>query len=378
MTNSETEMKTNPKMVLRRRLIRALLLVSVLAGAAWWGWHEYIAPPTESTDNAYTEAEIADVTALVSGPIEKVLVHDTDAVKAGDVLVLLDKKDAQIRLARTSAALDEAERRVRQLYINASLIGEKAESRRAAVAANESSLLRLRTNLEKANRDLKRQKALARAEATSDEKLTNAQTAAAAALASVKEAESRLESAKADLRTVLEEQRANDALIAGVSVETHPLVLAAKAERDQAALDLERTTVRAPIDGVVGQRTAEVGRRIQAGVRLMTVTPVEKIYVNANFKEPQLEGIRVGQKVDLRADIYGKSVLYSGRVVGLSAASGSALAPIPAQNATGNWIKVVQRLPVRIEIDPEDLKRAPLRVGLSMHATVYLGTEGTK
>jgi len=169
-----------------------------------------------------------------------------------------------------------------------------------------------------------------------------------------------------------EELNAHLTLIQGVSVADHPDMLAARARVEQAELDLVRTTVRAPIDGIVSQRVVDVGQRVQAGQRLMRVTPVERIYVNANFKEAQLKGMRSGQTVRLTSDVYGDGIVYAGRVVGLAAGSGSAFAPIPAQNATGNWIKVVQRVPVRIELDPAHLRAHPLRVGLSMHVTVNL------
>ncbi|WP_434508532.1 HlyD family efflux transporter periplasmic adaptor subunit [Pseudomonas aeruginosa] len=160
------------------------------------------------------------------------------------------------------------------------------------------------------------------------------------------------------------------------TVDDNPAVLAAKARLDQARVNLERTVLRAPFDGVIAQRSVEIGQQVQTGVRLMTVVPIDRIYVDANFKEGQLQKVRPGQHVELTSDLYGSDVVYTGRVEGFAGGSGSAFAAIPAQNATGNWIKVVQRLPVRIWIDPEQLKQHPLRVGLSMEATVDLRDHG--
>jgi membrane fusion protein (multidrug efflux system) len=164
--------------------------------------------------------------------------------------------------------------------------------------------------------------------------------------------------------------RAAEALVAGTSVSTNPAVALAQAKRDQAALDLERTVIRAPIDGVIAKNTIEVGQRVEAGAALMTVVPIQSAYVDANFKEEQLRRVRIGQPVILTSDLYGRGVKFHGRVTGVAGGTGAAFAVIPAQNATGNWIKVVQRLPVRIALDPNELARHPLRVGLSMNVDI--------
>lgn len=190
-------------------------------------------------------------------------------------------------------------------------------------------------------------------------------------------AENRLRNATAALaaaraqRGAAEGSRAvNKALISGVSLETNPEVAAARAQLAQARLNLQRTVIRAPIDGVIAKRAVQVGQRVQVGAPLMTVVPVDQAYVNANFKEGQLARVQIGQPVELTSDLYGSSVKYRGRVAGLAGGTGSAFSLIPAQNATGNWIKVVQRLPVRIELDAAELRAHPLRVGLSMKATI--------
>ena len=204
----------------------------------------------------------------------------------------------------------------------------------------------------------------------SGEELTVAQNAFTTAQANVAQARAAVSQASASRGAARESWAANQALIAGTTVDTNPDVAAAKARLDQARLDLERTVIRAPIDGVVTNRQIQVGQRVAAGAAVMTIVPVNSAYVDANFKEGQLARVRPGQPVELKSDLYGGDVVYHGRVVGFSGGTGSAFALIPAQNATGNWIKVVQRVPVRIALDPRELARHPLRVGLSMEAEI--------
>jgi membrane fusion protein (multidrug efflux system) len=176
--------------------------------------------------------------------------------------------------------------------------------------------------------------------------------------------------AKASRAAAIGSLDANKVLIANTTVDTNPEVLLARAKRDQASVDLERTVLRAPVDGVVASRQVLVGQRVQSGASVMSVVPIESVHVDANFKEIQLDNVRLGQPVELKSDLYGSKVVYHGKVAGLAGGAGSAFAMIPAQNATGNWIKVVQRLPVRVAIDAADLRAHPLGVGLSMDATV--------
>jgi membrane fusion protein (multidrug efflux system) len=179
-----------------------------------------------------------------------------------------------------------------------------------------------------------------------------------------------MSSAQAQFTAAEGTRRATEVLIAGASVEDNPEVTAARTQLAQATLNLDRTVIRAPIDGVVAKRTVQVGQRVQVGASLMSIVPVDQAYVNANFKEGQLERVRLGQPVELQSDLYGSSVKFHGRVTGLAGGTGSAFSVIPAQNATGNWIKVVQRLPVRVELDPKELSEHPLSVGLSMKAVI--------
>jgi len=356
----------------RKRLLAGLGAVTLLAGGGWWAYDAFFAADAVSTENAYTAVEVAQVTPLVGGPVRDVQVVDTQAVRAGQVLVMLDDTDAKLAVASAQAELARAERRVRQLFANDDSLAGQLGARTADVASAEADLGRARADLQKAELDAWRRRELAKTGTVSREALTNAETALRVAQAAVAQGRAKVEAAKAARAAAVGAREANTVLIAGTSVENHPEVLAARTRFDQARVDLERTVIRAPFDGVVAQRSVEIGQRVQPGQRLMAVVPVERIYVDANFKEGQLREVRVGQPVHLTSDLYGDEVVYTGRVVGFSGGSGSAFAAIPAQNATGNWIKVVQRLPVRIELDGAQLRAHPLRVGLSMHATVDL------
>ena len=331
----------------RRKLLRKRLFVglgSALAAAAiavtlWWF---FVGAGTISTDDAYVEASNAQITPQINGTIASVPVNDTDRVRRGDPLVVIDPSDARLAQAQTEANYGQALRRVTQYFAN-------AEAAAATVSARQADLARGKV-------DYDRRAALATSGAVSGDELTTARNAYATAQAELSAAEQQL--------------AAIQALIKGTDVAHNPEVLAAKAALDKASLDLVRTVLRAPVDGVVAQSTVQVGQRVQVGATLMSVVPIAKAYVNANFKEGQLTRVHVGQPVTLTSDLYGADVVYHGRVVGLGGGTGSAFALIPAQNATGNWIKVVQRLPVRVALNPDELAQHPLRVGLSMTAKI--------
>ncbi|MGV0958262.1 MAG: HlyD family efflux transporter periplasmic adaptor subunit [Limnohabitans sp.] len=315
--------------------------VLLIAAAATAYWSLYVSHFI-STDNAYTMVEIAQITPSVGGTVLEVQAKDTQAVNRGDVLVVIDPTDARLALAQASAELDRSVRRVASYQAN-------DERLAAQLAATQS-------DLDRAKVDLQRREALAASGSVSGDELTRARNAHSAA--------------QANLRAAQAAKDANATLIKGTQPDTHPEVLAAKARLDQAKVDLDRTTVKAPVDGVVVKRQVQLGQRVQPGMPLMAVVPVQDMYVDANFKEVQLSQVRIGQPVRLHADLYGKDVSFQGVVEGFSASSGSALSAIPAQNATGNWIKVVQRLPVRIKLDATELQAHPLKVGLSMHAEI--------
>lgn len=356
----------------RRRLLvifgSAVTLIALLYGACAL----IFAGHTVSTDNAYTAVEVTQITPLVSGPVVSVAVIDSQMVRAGDVLVKLDETDRRIALKQAEANLAQARRHVLQLMANDLALKGQSDSRTEEIRSAEADLARAQANLDKAMLDEKRRRNLIDGGAVSAQELSNAETELRDARAAVQQAEAHVRLAKA-ARTAAEGARqANYALIADSTVETHPEVQAAAEKLQQARVDLDRMVIRAPLAGVVTQRRVDVGQQVQAGSRLMSIVPIESIYVDANFKEGQLRDVRPGQRVTLTSDLYGKDVVYHGRVQGLAGGSGSAFAAIPAQNATGNWIKVVQRLPVRVYLDPQQLIEHPLRVGLSMNVTVDL------
>ncbi|MGR4864006.1 HlyD family efflux transporter periplasmic adaptor subunit [Caulobacter sp. LARHSG274] len=367
LTAPAPEAKTNGK---RKALFAGLGAVVLLGAAAFGGYYVLVGSHHVETDNAYVGAYVAQVTPLIGGPVRSVAVNDTQVVRQGQVLVVLDDTDARIALASAQADLATARRKVRGYLATDQSLSAQIAARDADQARAAATVTSARSDLDRARVDLDRRKALAVTGAVSGDELTRAQNALANAQAAYDSAKAAQVQAAANRAAAVGSLAANTTLTDGTSVDTNPEVAAARARLDQAAVDLARTVIRAPIDGVVTRRNVQVGQRVAAGAVLMQVVPVQQAYVDANFKEAQLRKVRIGQPVELEADLYGGSVKYRGTVVGLSGGTGSAFALIPAQNATGNWIKVVQRLPVRVAIAPADLKAHPLRVGLSMKATI--------
>jgi membrane fusion protein (multidrug efflux system) len=298
---------TNDRKLQKRKLLLTALMTTVgitaIAASAYW---YTMAERYVSTDNAYTAVEIAQVTPSITGTVSEILVTDTQPVKQGDILVKIDQTDARLVLAQMEA--DQ----------------KKALAIQAAAEAE----------LEKSGIDLKRRLPLAGSGSISSDEITKAEN-------SYKTSKANLDSASAAVTQI-------------------------KARVEQAQVDFSRTIIRSPVAGIIAKRQVQLGQRVQPGTPLLGVVPVQELHVDANFKEVQLEKVRIGQPVKIYSDIYGKSVTYHGTVAGLSGGSGSAFAAIPAQNATGNWIKVVQRLPVRINLNPTELEENPLKVGLSM------------
>jgi membrane fusion protein (multidrug efflux system) len=341
-----------------------------LAGIGWFAYDALIASRHVTTDNAYVGANVAQITPLMAVPVAEVLVDDARIVKRGEVLVRLDDTDARLALAQAEAALSAAERRVRGVIATDSGLAAQVTARNADRAEAAARLAAARGDLDKARIDMQRREALAASGSVSGEELTIARNALSTATANLRAAEAAQALAAANLATAGSTLRANTALIANTTPDTHPDVLAARAMRDQARINLERTVIRAPVDGVVSRRQVQVGQRVQPGAMLMVVVPIRDVYVDANFKEVQLAKVKPGQPVTLHSDLYGADVEYKGTVVGFTGGTGAAFSVVPAQNATGNWIKVVQRLPVRIKLDPAQVVAHPLRVGLSMNVDV--------
>ncbi|TXG81596.1 MAG: HlyD family efflux transporter periplasmic adaptor subunit [Sphingomonadales bacterium] len=354
----------------RKWLFAAFAGGLLLASGGYWAYNQMNAGHVV-TDNAYVGADVAQVTPLIGGPVSEVLVQDAQTVKRGDVLVRLDDTDARIALARAEAELAATERRVRGLVANDSGLAAQVAAQAADAARANAQIAAARSERDKAAIDLQRREALAASGAVSGDELTAARNAYASAAANLRAAEATYRQASAGRAAAAGARAANGALIADGNVATNPEVLAARAAVAQAKVDLARTVVRAPVDGVVSRRQVQVGQRVQPGTVLMVVVPVKAAYVDANFKEVELAEVRPGQKVTLISDLYGEDVTYHGKVIGFAGGTGAAFALVPAQNATGNWIKVVQRLPVRIALDPKELEQRPLRVGLSMTATVH-------
>ncbi|QQJ98443.1 efflux RND transporter periplasmic adaptor subunit [Burkholderia ambifaria] len=331
----------------RKRMMTLLIAVIVIAAIAYGLYYFLVARFHEETDDAYVNGNVVQITPQITGTVIAVKADDTQTVKAGDPLVVLDPADSQVALQQAEANLAQTVRQVRGLFVN-------DDQYRAQVALRQS-------DLSKAQDDLRRRVAVAQTGAVSQEEISHARDAVRAAQASVDAAQQQLAS--------------NRALTANTTIASHPNVMAAAAKVRDAYLANARNVLPAPVTGYVAKRSVQVGQRVSPGNPLMSVVPLNAVWVDANFKEVQLKHMRIGQPVELTADIYGSSAVYHGKVVGFSAGTGSAFSLLPAQNATGNWIKVVQRLPVRIEIDPKELEKHPLRIGLSMQVDVNIKDE---
>ncbi|NIE84142.1 MULTISPECIES: HlyD family secretion protein [unclassified Burkholderia] len=331
----------------RKRMMTLLILAIVIAAIAYGLYYFLVARFHEETDDAYVNGNVVQITPQVTGTVIAVNADDTQSIRIGEPLVKLDPADSAIALQSAEANLAQTVRRVRGLYAD-------DDQYRAQVAQRDS-------DLSKAQDDLRRRLAVAQTGAVSQEEISHARDA-------VKAAQASLDAARQQLA-------ANVALTANTTVANHPDVLAAAATVRNAYLNNARNTLPAPVTGYVAKRSVQVGQRVSPGTPLMSVVPLGQIWVDANFKEVQLDHMRIGQPVSVTADIYGSSVKYHGKVIGFSAGTGSAFSLLPAQNATGNWIKVVQRLPVRIALDPQELERHPLRIGLSMQVDVDIKDE---
>jgi membrane fusion protein (multidrug efflux system) len=328
----------------RKRMMTLLVIVILIAAIAYGLYYFLVARFHEDTDDAYVNGNVVQITPQVTGTVVAVNADDTQTVKTGDPLVVLDPADARVALEQAEANLAQTVRQVRGLFAD-------DNQYQAQVAQRQSDLSR-------AQDDLKRRLTVAQTGAVSQEEISHARDAVKSAQAAVEAAQQQLAS--------------NRALTANTTIANHPNVQASAAKVRDAYLNNARNTLPAPVTGYVAKRSVQVGQRVSPGTPLMAIVPLGAVWVDANFKEVQLKHMRIGQPVELTADVYGSSVVYHGKVVGFSAGTGSAFSLLPAQNATGNWIKVVQRLPVRIALDPKELEQHPLRIGLSMQADVTI------
>ncbi len=343
----------------RRKPLLTILALLVMAGAIGAGtWYWRIARFYESTDDAYVNTHIVSVTPQIVGTVKAVTVQDTDIVEVGQLLVELDGNDAKIALEAAEAELAQTVRRVHNVYATNNTL-------EAEIAVHRATRARHAAEVSKARDDVETRDGLIASGAVGKEELKHAQT-------NLQVANAALDATDAAIATALERLSANKTLTAGVSVPEHPEVRRAAARVQEAHLAWQRTRIVAPIAGDIARRQVQVGQRVQPGAPLLSVVPLTAVWVDANFKEGQLRKMRIGQPAKVMADLYGKKVVYDGRVAGFGAGTGGAFALLPAQNASGNWIKIVQRVPVRIELEPAQLAVHPLRVGLSMVVEVEL------
>jgi membrane fusion protein (multidrug efflux system) len=355
----------------RRALLFGLLtVVIVVLGLGYIAYWFAVGRNHVSTDDAYVNADSADITPQVAGQVIKVLAQDTQPVKQGQMLVQIDPADAKVALDQAQAELDQATRKVNGYFANEQALSGQVAVRAADITKADAQIMSAQSDLDRARTELGRRQRLAQSGAVSGDELTQAENQERGAEAALTQARAAKTQAEANRGAAIGTQAVNTALISGAPVAENPEVAAARAKVAKAQLDFDRTTLRAPFDGVVAKKNVALGEQVQVGAPLMQVVPINRAYVDANFKEVQLRHVRLGQPVILTADLYGGHVKFHGRVAGVAGGTGAAFALIPAQNATGNWIKIVQRLPVRVSLDPKELQAHPLRVGLSMKAVI--------
>lgn len=348
----------------RKPLLIGVLVIVLLIGLGWAAYWFFIGRLHQSTDDAYVAGDIVQITSQVNGTVIGINVEDTDYVQAGETLVRLNPADAEVALQQAEAQLALAVRQARTLYSDNKTLSARTGERKA-------ELQRALADASRARQDLQRRQAVAAEGAVSGEELEHAQTA-------LDNAQNAVKAAKANLAAAEQQLASGRALTEDTTVASHPSVQQAAANVKAAYLAKIRSNIVSPISGQVAKRNVQIGQRIQTGMPLMAIVPLKQVWVDANFKEDQLRDMRIGQAVHLHADIYGDDIEYAGRIVGLGAGTGAAFSLLPAQNATGNWIKVVQRVPVRIELKPAQIAAHPLRVGLSMQAEVDIADTSGK
>jgi membrane fusion protein (multidrug efflux system) len=340
--NATVEPAAPPTAAKRRRILLLIAVIFIVLGALWAVYWILVLSKREQTDDAYVNGNKVVISPQISGTVIAVLADDTQLVTAGQVLVRLDPIDAETALNRTASALAQAVRQVRQTKWTADQYDSVIETRKLELARAEA--------------DLAKREPLLADHAIAPEEVRHARETVAMA--------------RAALNQAIRQAASAHALVDGTRVEDNPAVLQAKAAYRDTWITARRNAVVAPVTGYVAGRSVQLGQHIQAGQALMMIIPLNSLWVDANFKEVQLRNLHIGQPAEVRSDLYGGSSIFHGRVVGMSAGTGAAFALLPPQNASGNWIKVVQRVPVRVQIDRKDLEKWPLRVGLSTTVTV--------
>jgi membrane fusion protein (multidrug efflux system) len=343
-----TDTQTTPNPNKRRAVLAGITVAFIVASVGYGAYYLLVASKHAETDNAYVGGNLVNVSSQVTGSVIEIGADETQMVRAGTELVRLDPADAAINLAQAEARLGTAVRQQRERYTN--------------VAQYEAMLAQRRVAVKTAQEDLARRAPLAADNVVSGEEVAHARRA--------------VDDAQAALDVATKQLAAARVSVAGVAPAEHPAVLAAKADYLAAWLAARRNAIVAPVTGFIAKRSVQVGSRIAPGAPLMSIVPLDRLWIDANFKESELRAIRVGQAATIEADIYGSKVAYHGKVVGLGAGTGSAFSLLPAQNATGNWIKVVQRVPVRIALEPKELEAHPLRIGLSTTVDVDISEQG--
>jgi membrane fusion protein (multidrug efflux system) len=328
----------------RRRALAILAAVAIVAGIGWAAWYLLVARWHQDTDDAYVQGNVVSIVPQTMGTVVSIDADEGMRVEAGQALVHLDPNDAQVAYDQSVANLAGTVRQVRGLY-------SSVESGQADLAARQVAV-------RQAREDVKRREGLVASGAVSREELAHARDILAGAEAALSGSQGQLSRSRA--------------LVDATEIASQPQVQAAAGQLRQAWLNLQRMAIVAPVSGHVAKREVQLGQRVAPGNTLMTIVPLEQVWIEANFKETQLTNMRIGQPVEVHADLYGSDVRYDGRVASLGMGTGSAFSLLPAQNASGNWIKIVQRVPVRIELDPKQVVEHPLRLGLSMHVDVAI------
>ena len=381
---SQTEQKeienTNPpapppapaqKDATKTRLIGFSVLAIVAVGGYFlYHYLETNASRYVKTDNAYAAAELAQITPKIAGTITELNVIDTQYVHQGDLIAKLGDSDQKLAILEAEAQLQMAQRKITGQMASDKQFAAQIDARDADIKTASEHIIAANIDLAKTKIDLQRRQNLIGAGAVSGDELTNAKHAYDTSRYNLALAQAALEQAKANKMAAIGTRTSNAASFANSTISDNPEVLLAKTRLQQARNDQDDTNIYAPISGVIARRQVQIGQKVQAGASLMEIVPVDQIHIDANFKEVQLRDVRLGQKVEVTSDLYGEKVVYHGTVAGFSGGTGSAFSLIPAQNASGNWIKVVQRLPVRINLDQKDLAKNPLKVGLSMKVTI--------